>query len=439
MTAASTAGSHGGLRAVERGALALAAVVAVAWTAVGLLVERAGTTLGTATPPFVAGWLPRVHAPGWLVVAAVVCALVVWFAPAVLRLRGWRFAIVLGAIGLAVALSVNALRYGDDAWWGVLNPEGREGRNEYLAALGALEHGPRLFLDRFAEWVPALPPHAAGHPPGLLLVVEWFGLGTPGRLATLVLGAVAVLGPLTWVLARRCGVGEERARLAGLLAALSPATVLFGATSADALFAALGLVAAIGLVGRGWPSRAVGAVALAVAGLFAWSLLAIAAWAACFVWRRDGLRRAVVVGMSCAVAFAGLNLLLAGAAGYDPIGAFHATEDAYRDSLARVRPYWFWWLGSPVAWAVVTGPVVVGGLIVAALRGHRTAFAIGAVLVIASVAGFTKAETERIWLPFTPLACVAAATVLPPGRARLWSAALVAEVLAVQVLFETLW
>ena len=34
-------------------------------------------------------------------------------------------------------------------------------------------------------------------------------------------------------------------------------------------------------------------------------------------------------------------------------------------------------------------------------------------MVVSAVLGLTKAETERIWLPFVPLACVAAAAVLP--------------------------
>jgi len=51
----------------------------------------------------------------------------------------------------------------------------------------------------------------------------------------------------------------------------------------------------------------------------------------------------------------------------------------------------------------------------------------------------TKAETERIWLPFVPLACVAAAAVLPARRLKpvLWM--LAAQALAVQLLFDTVW
>ena len=49
--------------------------------------------------------------------------------------------------------------------------------------------------------------------------------------------------------------------------------------------------------------------------------------------------------------------------------------------------------------------------------GDPAALALAAVVVVSALAGFTKAETERIWLPFVPLACVAAAAV-PISRLR---------------------
>ena len=63
-----------------------------------------------------------------------------------------------------------------------VGPRG-EGKNEYLPALPAFDYGPRFLLDRFAELVPSLPVHGAGHPPGLLLVMHYLGLDTAPRLA----------------------------------------------------------------------------------------------------------------------------------------------------------------------------------------------------------------------------------------------------------------
>lgn len=85
------------------------------------------------------------------------------------------------------------------------------------------------------------------------------------------------------------------------------------------------------------------------------------------------------------------------------------------------------------------GPVIVGGMLVAALRRSPVAVAIVTVVVVAAVAGFTKAETERIWLIFVPLACVAAASAIPPGRLRLVLATLVVPAFALQLLVGTVW
>ena len=60
-------------------------------------------------------------------------------------------------------------------------------------------------------------------------------------------------------------------------------------------------------------------------------------------------------------------------------------------------------------------------------------------MVVAAVVGFTKAETERIWLFLVPLACVAAAPQLPTRRLTAVLRALGAQALAVELLFQTIW
>jgi hypothetical protein len=134
-----------------------------------------------------------------------------------------------------------------------------------------------------------------------------------------------------------------------------------------------------------------------------------------------------------------LNAWLAAAYGYDPIGTLRATEAVYRHSLAQIRPYWFWVLGSPVAWMVSAGLALTGGWLVAARRRDPAAVALLAVIAIAAVMGFTKAETERIWLPFVPLACAAAATAIPPRWLGAVLAALALQALVTQLLFDTVW
>jgi methylthioxylose transferase len=125
--------------------------------------------------------------------------------------------------------------------------------------------------------------------------------------------------------------------------------------------------------------------------------------------------------------------------GYDPIGTLRATEDAYRHSVASVRPYAFWVLGSPVAWGVMLGVPIAAAALRSVLRGNDAAIALATVVAIAAIAGFTKAETERIWLFLVPLACVAAAPAIAPRRLTAVVGALVAQAFVVEVLFDTIW
>jgi hypothetical protein len=73
------------------------------------------------------------------------------------------------------------------------------------------------------------------------------------------------------------------------------------------------------------------------------------------------------------------------------------------------------------------------------LRCNDAAIALATVVAIAAIAGFTKAETERIWLFLVPLACVAAAPAITPRRLTAVVGALVAQALVVEVLFDTIW
>lgn len=418
------------------GVLALGA----AWTAVGLLVERSGTPLGTATPPFVMGWVPRIDA--WALVAAGALGVLVAAGPSLLRAPRPAFLVALAALALAGALGVNAARTGTHGWDAIFDtgPGGSfEAKNEYLPGLPALSYGTRFYLDHFAELVSAVPVNVAGHPPGLLLGAHLTGLTTPARFAALCIGAAAACAPLSYSLARGLGHDERTARTAGLLAAAAPGLLLFGTTSADAVYAALGTAAAALLVRPSWAPRAAGAVVLALAAFCSWALLAIGAFAVLVALRRDGWRVALALAVVCALPFLVLNAALAAAYGYDPIGTLHATEGVYRLSLARIRPYWYWVLGSPLAWMACAGLPLTAGWLIAARRRDPAALALGVVVAIATLAAFTKAETERIWLPFVPLACAAAATVVPPARLRLVLAALAVQALAVQLLFETVW
>jgi hypothetical protein len=305
-----------------------------------------------------------------------------------------------------------------------------EGKNEYLPSLPAFDYGTRFVLDRFAELVPALPVHSAGHPPGLLLVMHWFGIDTANRLAAFCIAVGTFSAPLTYVLARQ--LFEERvARIAGLLAALSASMLHFGVTSADAVFLTLGLLAAIGLIKR----PLLGAITLAVVTLFAWSLLAVAAWAAILVGLRDGWRPALRLAVYAGVATLAFHGLLAAATGWDPIGTLKATAKVYELGIASRRPYSYWLFGSPTAFLLILGAPIAW--LAARRLPHPEATAIFAVLAISALGGFTKAETERIYLFLVPFVCLAAAPLVK--RPTLLAAALATQAVVYEVVFDTLW
>jgi methylthioxylose transferase len=433
VSAARRTGSQG-----ETALLAVAgAAVAVAfgW---GLGVRLNGDTMGTALSPFVMAWLPR--ADPWALAAVPVFVACAALAPRLLALPSRAFIPGVLVLAAVAGLALNAIPLGPHGWYVVhdLGPTGSfEAKNEYLPGLSALAYGDGFFLDRFAELIPSLPINVAGHPPGLVLSMHWLGIDTARLMGALCVAATALCAPLSYALGRAAGLAEDRARIAAVLVALSPGFLLFGISAVDSVFAAMGTAAAALLISR--RTRWIGAVALAVFAFYAWSLLAIGFLAAVVVWRREGLRSAVVLAAGFGAAVLAFNGAVWAVAGYDPVGTLAATQDYYDRSLARIRPYWFWWLGSPVAWAVSMGPPIAAAWLIAARRGDAIAVSLAAVVAIAAGLGFTKAETERIWLFLVPIACVAAATVIPRERLALVVGLLAAQGLAVSFLFQTLW
>ena len=393
--------------------------------------------LGVRNPPFVAA--VDIHADPLVAVAVLCFAAAVAWAPRLLDVRPVQFVAGTFALTLVlrIALAIAGDRSGPSVLWAVFDPaRTREGPNEYLPALAALQWGPRFFLDRFAEIVPALPVHAAGHPPGLLLTLDALGISTPGGMAALCIAVGAASVPLTYPVARGL-LDEPRARVATLLLAFAPGALIFSTTSADAVYLTLGLLAAWPLTARSWRRRAVGAAALAVVSLFAWSLTAVGAWAAILAWRREGLRAALTLCALCGAALVAFYAALYGVSGFDPIGTLQATEEVYRRGIASIRPYWFWLLGSPAAFLLVLGLPILWYALRSLAAGRTVAVAIFAVLATAAVMGFTKAETERIWLFLAPFVCLAAAASPFPLRPVL--AALAVQALGYELVVDTLW
>ena len=407
----------------------------------GLWIKATVGGLGTPLPPFLVAWRPALH-PLVLGSVAVLAGAVLMAPVLVQRLRSpVAFAGCMYGLALALGLSLNLARAGAGGWWTVF-ATGRhgsfEGGFEYLPPLPLLSHGTGYYLSHFSSLFPYLTTHVKGNPPGPLIALHLLGVGTPRALAAVCIGIGALSAPLAYDLGRVLG-GEQRGRLAGVLTAFSPAMLLFGVTSADYAFATFGLIGACLLARRGTAALLAGSLAVAVASFFSWLLLAIGAWAAILALARGGRRRAAVICAAVGLAVSGFNAALAVAFGYDPFAALHATAQAYHHGAAGTRPYAFWLFGSPVAWAVALGLPITWLALRSLSRADPAAMATCALVLVASLLGLTKAETERIWLPFVPLACVAAAIAVGPLRLRALLAALAAQALVSEILFFTVW
>ncbi|HVE95741.1 MAG TPA: hypothetical protein VNA67_01955, partial [Pseudonocardiaceae bacterium] len=109
------------------------------------------------------------------------------------------------------------------------------------------------------------------------------------------------------------------------------------------------------------------------------------------------------------------------------------------------RPYSYWVWANLACLAVVLGPAGVAGLrrVITAGQGQpRVLVALCAAAALAVLAadlsGLSKAEVERIWLPFA--VWLVAATALLPGRQiRWWLGAQATVVLLVNHLLLTTW
>ena len=437
-TRASVPDRHTGAFVAARLTAPLVAAFLVLTFVVGWIRDANGTVLGTPRPPLLFD-VDRAVAPLWLAVAVLVLAAAVAFGPRLLAVGGWRFAASILGLALLVRLAVGAARLGPEGWDEPWN-ESFNAKNEYVPALPGLdETGVRFFLDRFDELLPALPVHAAGHPPGLLLVLHWLGLETPGSATAFAIAVGALAVPATYWLARRVLDDERQARTAGVLSALACGSTLFGVVSADIVYAALGALAAVLLLGERRGVMVAGAVALAVASFFSYAVLAMGAWVVLFLLLKRHLRRGVEVALACGLALVAFYVLLWAATGFELHEVVIATEEVYRESVARLRPYSFWLFGSPAAFLAFAGLPLTWYAAKALGRRHPAAVALAIVILISAVGGFTKAETERIWLMYVPPLCVAAAAVLPERRLTLVLGLLAAQSLLVELFFGTVW
>jgi methylthioxylose transferase len=438
-----------GLRA-DLLAVGCAALLVAAAAVVGVRLLERGVPLHVDAPPLGAQWLP--HAGPGTVPAVLVAMLVVLRGPELAtRLPWWPLLGISAVAALAWTMSLALV----DGWrWGVAGRLTTE--TEYLRDV------PRVgdigaMLQVFAERIPGLQPeswttHVAGHPPGALLIfvgLDRLGLpgGVPAALLCVLVGSSA--GIAVAVTLRALGA-EAAARAALPFGVLLPGAVWIG-VSADGLFAGvLAWGVALLALGAARPRLDIPAIAASAAG----GLLLGAS-----LYLSYGLVLAGLFPLAVAITTRRVAPLLVAGAGVAAVVAAFATAgfwwlDGYEQVKVRYyqpgeygleRPYSYWVWADLACLAVVLGPAGVAGLrrvLTLARRrpGALVALCAAAVLAVlaADLSGLSKAEVERIWLPFA-VWLVAAAALLPARQVRWWLGAQAVVALAVNHLLLTTW
>jgi hypothetical protein len=129
------------------------------------------------------------------------------------------------------------------------------------------------------------------------------------------------------------------------------------------------------------------------------------------------------------------------AAGFWWLSGYHLVAQRYNQGWAEQRPYGYW-VWANLACLVISAGLVVGPAVLYAARASNRPpvrwLPLAALLAIvaADLSGLSKAEVERIWLPYECWLLVATAAI--PGRQqRGWLAVQAAVALAVNHLLLT--
>ncbi len=410
-------------------------VVAVVW---GHVLVATGHNLALRAPPF---WSPvRFHPSARLIPALLLAWGVVTKGPDAARTLRWRPLLALAAATTALWALAVAFVNSIEGQNGITDPL-RFRRDEYLRTARGITSVP-TFLSHLIPNLGRYPQNVQGHPPGMV-VLEWLldriGLSTPGWNATWALAGGVGAGIAALVSLREIA-GEDAARAAAPFMVLLPAVIWW--QTADALFAGVAawsvtaLVLATGQPGtRARVLALAGGVGFGVAAFLSYGLvlLAIIPIAVCVSRRRISLLCFGALGaLPVFAVFAGL--------GFSWFAGLAATHHAYWTGVASRRPYSYFLVADVALFAVATGPAVAVAL--SRLRDARVWLLVGAglaVVALADVSGMSKAEVERIWLPFVPwvvLATAAYAGLQPSTRVRRWLALQAACTL---VLVVTIW
>ncbi|MEH0550832.1 hypothetical protein [Streptomyces sp. B21-101] len=437
---------------------ALAAALLVTTAAViGTVLEHRYGNLHVSWPPLYGHWEPHVG-PG-TPAAITVALVVVVYGPLLAARLPWR-ALLCTAWGTAMAWTFSLALV--DGWQRGIARR-LTTKYEYLQVIEPVNrfHDIPAALRDFTQHIlihspDAWPAHVAGHPPAATLtfvLLDRIGLGGGAWAGVwcITVGATAAVAVLITV---RALSGEALARRAAPFLVLAPAAVWMG-TSADGYFAAVAAwaVAFLALAATGHRPPATGLASGLLFGLTAYlsyglTLFAVIAAGVLLLGARR-LRPLPYVLAGFVVVPAVFTF-----AGFNWWEAYHLLVTRYYQGAGGIRPYGYWVWANLACTALVVGPATVAGLRrsgAAPIRqGLRTCLrrfdaetrlallALAALLALlaADLSGMSKAETERIWLPFAMWLLPACAFLTRP---RAWLIAQATLALLLNHLLLTGW
>ncbi|MFI7139113.1 hypothetical protein ACIBQ5_15495 [Streptomyces massasporeus] len=429
-----------------------AAVLVTVAVVAGRHIENTRGTLFVGWPPLLAWWGPHVG-PG-TPVAVLVAVAVVAYGPVLAARLPWRALLpVTWGASTAWILSL-ALIDG----WGRGVARRLTTRYEYLQVIDRFHDIPEtlrdftrhILLDSPDNW----PAHIAGHPPGATLtfvLLDRIGLRGGGwaGMWCVTVGATACVAVLITI---RALSDEALARRAAPFLVLAPAAVWMG-TSADAYFAAVAawavalLALAVTRRSPGWAGASGLLFGLTCYLSYGLTLVALIA-AAVLVLGRHGVRErpALLVPLLAGLAVVPAVFTLAG---FDWWEAYRLLVTRYTQGAGGIRPYGYWVWANLACTVLITGLATAAGLRrtgavlvrrrTAPRAGVRLAFLVSAALLallVADLSGMSKAETERIWLPFALWLLPACAFLTRP---RSWLTAQAVLALLLNHLLLTGW
>ncbi|MFI6168157.1 hypothetical protein ACIBCN_15355 [Nocardia sp. NPDC051052] len=427
------------------GAGIAAALVTTAFVVPRIASEQWRSALYAAAAPIFGSWLPHV---GWGTGPAIVlAALVVVRGPALARRLPWRSLLAISwvtALGWTFSLAmIDGWRRGFTARFN--DP------NEYLHEVGGVtDIGVLLreFSGRILDFQPdSWTTHVSGHPPGALLffvLLDRIGLGGSAwaGLACMLIGTSAVVAV---AVALRALGNEDRARAALPFLALAPAAIWI-AVSADAMFAgvttwAVALLALAARPGGSYVAAIAAGVLFGFGSYLSYGLTLMAIPAAAVLLAGRTFRPLLPALAGALVVVAAFTL-----AGFWWLDGYHLVVERYYQGVAKNRPYSYWWWGNLAATVCAVGLGTAAALhralsprLLRALDPTALLVAAGACAILAAdLSGLSKAETERIWLPFD-MWLLAAPAFLPRSTVRGWLAVQSIGTLVLAHLLLTNW